>query len=247
MRISFELISGIILLNVSVNGLNGHMAFDTGAMQTCLNKSHFSEIEGKSKNIAKFDNEVKKASTIETTCNISCNEWHIPEAPVLLLDMGYVERPLRGAKPDLDFLGTVGIDIIKNHTVLLDYSNSQIILDEEAPDGLAYFDLKTRELPVINVSCEDTSYQFVLDSGANTCLLDKTLGTEKFKIVNEASGIVQIPNLSALGKTYKDVLAVMNNIDSIKAKVDVSGVIGYQILKDYVSYFDFAREIIGIR
>ena len=66
-------------------------------------------------------------------------------------------------------------------------------------------------------------------------------------VVNEASGIVQIPNVSALGREYKDIIAVMNNIDAIKAKVDVSGVIGYQVLKDCVSYFDFKNEKLGIR
>ena len=247
MRLPFEVVSGIVLLNVSVNGKTGYMAFDTGAMQTCLNKTHFTEIEGKEVEVAKFDNEVKKASTVVTTCDIECNDWSISEASVLLLDMGYVEKPLRGAKPDLDFLGTMGIDLIKSHTVLLDYANLQVVLDEEAPDGLEYYDMKADVLPVIDISCDGVPYRFVLDSGANTCLLDKTLGKEKFKVVNEASGIVQIPSVSALGREYKDIIAVMNNIDAIKAKVDVSGVIGYQVLKDYVSYFDFKNEKLGIR
>ena len=58
--------------------------------------------------------------------------------------------------------------------------------------------------------------------------------------------IVYIPSLSTLGREYQDVLAVMNNIDAIQAKVAVSGVIGYQVLKDSVSYFDFKNERIGI-
>ena len=82
------------------------------------------------------------------TGDIECNDWSISEASVLLLAMGYVEKPLRGAKPDLDFLGTMGIDIIKSHTVLLDYANSQVVLDEEAPDGLEYYDMKADVFPV---------------------------------------------------------------------------------------------------
>lgn len=45
MRLPFEVVSGIVLLNASINGKAGYMAFDTGAMQTCLNKTHFTEIE----------------------------------------------------------------------------------------------------------------------------------------------------------------------------------------------------------
>lgn len=247
MIIPFELVGGIIVLNVSVNGKNGYMAFDTGAMQTCLNKIQFAEIEGKEVEVAKFDNQVKKDSTVVTTCDINCGDWNISEASVLLLDMNYVEKPLRGIKSDFVFLGTMGIDIIKSHTVLIDYANSIVVLDEDAPDGLKYFDMNADVLPVIDVCCEGTSYRFVLDSGANTCLLDKALGTDHFKTVNEVSGIVQIPSITVFDRDYKDIVAVMNNIDAIKAKVDVSGVIGYQVLKDCISYFDFENKKIGIR
>ena len=67
------------------------------------------------------------------------------------------------------------------------------------------------------------------------------------KVINETAGIVQIPSLTVFGREYDAVAAVRNNIDAIKAKVDVSGVIGYQVLKDCVSYFDFKNGKIGIR
>lgn len=246
MIIPIEVVSGIILINVSVNGINGYMAFDTGAMKTCLNKFHFPDFVGKDIEVAKFDNEMKTASAVESICDIRCHEWVAPKTSVLLLDMDYVEKPLRNIKPDLCFLGTIGIDLIREHTVLLDYANLQIGLDEDAPEGLEYFEMKTGVLPVIDVNVLDNVYQFVLDTGANTCLLDKSFGIDSLKVIDEVNGIVQI-KVTALGSEYSDVTAVMHNIDDIKLKVPVSGVIGYQVLKNRLSFFDFKNEKIGIK
>lgn len=247
MRIPMETVNGIILLNVSVNDINGCMAFDTGAMKTCLNKFYFPDLAGKDIEVSKFDNEMKKASATQGICDIRCHEWSIPEASVLLFDMNYVEKPLRKIKKDLNFLGTIGMDLIREHTVLIDYADSQIRLDEEVPEGLEYFEMKTAVLPVIDVKVLDNIYPFVLDTGANTCLLDPSLGKDHLKVIHEAGGMVQIPKVSALGKEYSDITAVMHNMDDIKAKVSVSGVIGYQLLKNRLSFFDFGNEKIGIK
>ena len=49
------------------------------------------------------------------------------------------------------------------------------------------------------------------------------------------------------GKIVKKMELAEKYWEDIKAKVEVSGVIGYQVLKDYVTYFDFKNEKIGIR
>lgn len=60
MRLPFEVVSGIVLLNASINGKAGYMAFDTGAMQTCLNKTHFTEIEMVMSTSAMYGRQVKR-------------------------------------------------------------------------------------------------------------------------------------------------------------------------------------------
>jgi hypothetical protein len=247
MKIPFELVGGIIMLDVCANGKEGKMAFDTGAMQTCLNKNYFEDFEGEEKEVSKFDGAVKTETTVKGKCDIKCHDWELTETSVMLLDMNYVEKPLKGAKPDLVFLGTMGIDIIRDHKVLLDYATSQLIFDEEILESAETYDMNAEVLPVIDVCIGEESYKFVLDTGANTCMLDDSFKQKGFKVLNETAGVVQIPTVSALGGEYRDTMAVITNMAAIKAKVDVSGVIGYQILKDCISYFDFVAGKISIQ
>jgi len=246
MKIPFELVGGIIMLDVSVNGKDGKMAFDTGAMQTCLNKNHFDDFEGEAKEVSKFDGEVKSETTVKGKCDIKCHEWKLAETPIILLDMNYVEKPLKSAKPDLVFLGTLGIDVIRSHTVLLDYAASQLIFDEAGLENAEEYEMNAEVLPVISVSVGEEKYKFVLDTGANTCMLDDSFRQKSYTALNEAAGVVQIPSVSALGGEYSNLMAVITNMAAIKAKVDVSGVIGYQVLKDCTSYFDFEAGKISI-
>ena len=246
MKIPFELFGGIIMLDVSVNGKDGKMAFDTGAMQTCLNKNHFDGFEGEEKEVSKFDGEVKSETTVKGKCDIKCHDWELADSSVILLDMNYVEKPLKGSKPDLVFLGTLGIDVIRSHKVLLNYKTSQLIFDESALENAEEYEMNTEVLPVIDACIGEEEYKFVLDTGANTCMLDDSFRSKGFKALNEAAGVVQIPSVSALGGEYSNVMAVITNMAAIKAKVDVSGVIGYQVLKDYISHFDFETGKISI-
>ena len=247
MKIPFEVIGGIIMLDVCVNGKEGKMAFDTGAMQTCLNKNHFEDFEGETKDVSKFDGAVKTETTVKGKCDIKCHDWELTETSVILLDMNYVEKPLKGVKPDLMFLGTMGIDIIRDHKVLLDYAASQLIFDEETLENTETYEMNAEVLPIIDVRVGKDDYKLVLDTGANTCMLDDSFKQKGFKVLNEAAGVVQIPTVSALGGEYSDIIAVITNMVAIKAKVDVSGVIGYQILKDCSSYFDFEAGKISIK
>ena len=222
------------------------MAFDTGAMQTCLNKNYFAGYEGNEKEVSVFSGELKSETTLTAKCKINCYDWDMTDTSVLLLDMDYVEKPLKSIKADVVFLGTIGFDVIGSHNVLLDYTDSLLILDEETSGNYDIYDMQTDVLPVINVNIDDENYRFILDTGANTCLLDDSFKEKGFKVSDDTPGLVQIPLISALGHEYSDIMAVITNISSIKEKVEVSGVIGYQILKDHISYFDFAAGNIRI-
>ena len=41
LKIPYKLVSGIMLIQVTANGKEGFFAFDTGAMQTAVNKGAF--------------------------------------------------------------------------------------------------------------------------------------------------------------------------------------------------------------
>ena len=122
-----------MLISAAANGKEGLFAFDTGAMQTAVNKTHFPELQGEQITIAKYSEGVQENDAEEGTLDtLRVSEIERSDMPVLIMDLMYVENALKAARPDLKFLGTLGIDVIQNYTVLLDYQANEIILDPES-------------------------------------------------------------------------------------------------------------------
>lgn len=179
--ITFKNLAGIILIPAQANGIEGWVAFDTGAMQTALNKKYFLELEGEAIKIAKFDGEVATTGAMETHLReFSLDGITVNDLPVLLMDMAYVENNLRTIDPDFRFLGSVGIEVVRKEPVLVDYARSTVILDPEIDTNDAEkLPLSMEALPVITLELAGEPHRFVLDTGANTCLLSSELSEKK--------------------------------------------------------------------
>ena len=240
--ITFKNLGGIILIPARVNGIEGWVAFDTGAMQTALNKNYFSELEGEIKEIARFDKEVATAGAMETHLReFSLDGITAENLPVLLMDMAYVENSLRTFEPKLRFLGSVGIEAIGKVPVLVDYRRSTLTLDPNIDtDDAEKLPLSMEALPVITIELAGELHRFVLDTGANTCLLSSELSgkTEVFP-VPDSPGICTIPLIKAGSREYADITAVFTDLSHIRNRVNVDGVIGSQIISRQLSFFDF--------
>ena len=231
-RIPYKLAGGIMLISVTANGKKGCFAFDTGAMRTAVNKAYFPEMQGEHIDIAKFSEGVKKGSAAEGTLDtLRFADIERSEMPVLIMDLMYVENGLRAAMPDLTFLGTLGINVIKNYTVLLDYRASEIILD---PDH------GFENLPVIAVEAVNRTCDFVLDTGASICLLGQSFQNDPQLIPNsKTANIVTVPFVRVGENEYEGIKATISDISAIQKKVPVEGVIGYQVLSPQRSILDF--------
>lgn len=80
----------------------------------------------------------------------------------------------------------------------------------------------------------------ILDTGANTCLLSGELsGKIETSPVPNSPGVCTIPLIKAGGREYVDVTAAFTDLSHIQKRVDVDGVIGYQILSKQLSLLDF--------
>ncbi len=241
-KITFKNLAGIILISARINGIEGWVAFDTGAMQTALNKHYFLELGGETKEIAKFDGEVVTAGAMETHLReFSFDSITVNDLPVLLMDMAYVENSLRTFEPELRFLGSVGIEAVEKAPVLLDYERSTITLNPDIDTNDAeMFPLSMEALPVITLELAGEPHRFVLDTGANTCLLSSELlgKIETFPVPNSPE-VCTIPLIKVGGREYANVAAVFSDLSHIQNRVDVDGVIGCQILSKQLSLLDF--------
>ena len=217
-KIKFKNVEGIILIPAKADGVEGFFAFDTGAMQTTLNSDYFSELKGDEAQVGVFDESMASRSALMASLReLSFGDFKAADLPVLVIDMAYVENALRTAEPDIRFLGSVGTEVFGNVPILLDYEKS--VITAELPDG---------------------PHSFVLDTGANTCLLSAEL-SEKIAVTpsEDTPEVYVIPEIKVGSREYRDIKAVFTDISHIRAVVDADGVIGYQILSDQLSLIDF--------
>ena len=243
--IPFKLADGIILVSAAANGKEGFFAFDTGAMQTAVNKAHFPEMQGAQIQIAKFTEGVQEASAAEgTLSSLYISQIEKADFPVLIMDLMYVENALKAAMPDVKFLGTLGIDVIRNYTVLLDYNAAEIILDPEYGfENQVTVPMRYEKLPVIEVEVANRTCDFVLDTGANTCLLGQSFQNAPQLIpASKTPNIVTAPVVRVGENKYENITSVISDISAIKKKVPVEGVIGYQVLSRQRSILDFKNH-----
>lgn len=244
-KIPYKLVNGIMLIPATANDKEGFFAFDTGAMQTAINKAYFQEMQGERIDIAKFSEGVKKSTADKGTLNVlRFSDVERSDMPVLIMDLMYAENALKKIMPDLKLLGSLGIDVIRNYTVLLDYTVNEIILDPEyAFENQTIIPMSCEKLPVIEVEAANRTCQFVLDTGANTCLLGQSFQDDpQLILVSETQNIVTIPIVHVGVNDYKSITATISDISAIQKRVSVDGVIGYQILSPQRSVLDFKNN-----
>lgn len=244
-KIPYKLVNGILLIPATANEKEGFFAFDTGAMQTAVNKAYFPEMQGEHINITKFSGEVKESAADEGVLDtLRFSGIERTSMPVLIMDLMYAERELKPVMPDLKLLGTLGIDVISNYTVLLDYTAAEIILDpEHGFEHQTAIPLRYEKLPIIKVEVANRTCDFVLDTGANICLLGQSFQNAPQLIpVSEMPHVVTIPVVRVGENEYENVTAVVADISAIQKKVPVEGVIGSQVLSPQRSIFDFKNN-----
>ena len=244
-KLPYKLVAGIMLIPATANEKEGFFAFDTGAMQTAVNKAHFPELQGEHITIAKFSEGVKENAAEEGVLNsLRFSDMERSDMPVLIMDLMYVENALKAAMPDLKFLGTLGIDVIKDYSVLLDYQASEIILDpEHVFENQMVIPMRYENLPVIEVEAANRMCDFVLDTGASICLLGQSFQDNPQLISNsETPNIVTVPVVHVGENEYEKITATISDISAIQKRVPVEGVIGYQVLSPQRSILDFRNH-----
>ncbi len=246
--IGFKNLAGIVLIPALANGIEGWFAFDTGAMQTSLNSNYFPELEGENKQVALFDdNTMAVNGALETKLReLVFGNIKLSDFPVIRMDMAYVENSLRTVEADIRFLGSIGMEAFGNAPILLDYEHSAITIKPDIDtDGAEKLPLSVRELPVITVELSGEPHRFVLDTGANTCLLSSELA-DKIPAVplEDSPGVYVVPEIKVGTHDYKNVNAVFTDITHIRDRIDVDGVIGYQILSPQLSLLDFPNALL---
>ena len=244
-KIEFKNILGIILIEADAGGVEGYFAFDTGAMQTSLNGKYFPELSGENKEVALFNEGMAvNGAVLSTLHELAFGNIKVYDLSVIRMDRDYVENALRTVEPDVRFLGSVGIEAFGGAAILLDYEHSVITVSPDVSTcGVEKLPLYIEGLPVVELEIAGEPHRFVLDTGANTCLLSSELADKiDAAPLADSPGVYVVPEIKAGSRVYKNVNAVFTDISQIRERRDADGVIGYQILSQQLSLLDFPNK-----
>ena len=247
--ITFKNVAGIILLPARADGVEGWFAFDTGAMQTTVNSAYFSYLAGEAKEIAVFNEKMAVNAASEATLReLTFGPFTVNNLSVICMDAAYVENSLRIFEPELRLLGSIGMEALGDVPVLLDYQKSVLtVAPDISTDGAEKLPLSREALPVISLTVSGEAHRFVLDTGANTCLLSNDLAdTVAATPLPDSPGVYVLPEIAAGTRKYRNINAVFTDISQIRERVPVDGVIGSQILSEHLSLLDFPHAALWL-
>lgn len=250
-KVAFELIDGIILVPGEIKNVFGYFAIDTGATQTVLNKTYINSTTNiVEKKAITFDNSTQSSGiSMKDTESISVSGEKIELNHVHIMGMDYVEVPLRKTKPALSFLGSIGADIFGVGRLIIDYPRKQVIFGAtKIPENAKMIKLSfASKLPIAELKIQQKIYHFVLDTGANQFVMNQA--TAPMETICSSSDIDAPQNIKTLefaGKKYNNIHGIVTDLSPLRKKlhVDVDGIIGYQLLKEYVCCFDYGSELL---
>jgi tetratricopeptide (TPR) repeat protein len=251
-----------LFAEVSING-QGPFRFliDTGATQSVLSQKVATKLGLRkiATNImfgvggdGKVDSPIYKADSLK-----------IGDVTVKNIPMGTLDNPLL----DLVMDGILGPTLLADFIITMDYPRNQIVLAHKAPEGgtvvPAWFFGGLLMVPV-EVNSKHKG-NFLIDSGADSTLLAYTmanaLGVNKDTpgaavdlpiggIGGIDSGVLMVPSVTLKTpfetKQFDRVMAIELKSMSSLIQTELSGVIGYDTLKNYRVTLDYQRAEIRL-
>lgn len=243
--VAFELVDGIALIRGKIGDTAGHFALDTGAAQTVFNQTYCDTANAAAKEAITFDGGTQSSKVSSgDSIRFTLSDEEIELKKPLLMDMTYAETPLRKEKPDLIFLGSIGADRLGTGLFLMDYPQRQAVFQADAvPASAKEIRLSVEKLPVVELEIQQKPYRFVLDTGANHFAMDRTVTPVEFICDSgDADAPHCIPSLTFAGMEYQNLTGMVTDLSAVRDALQVDGIIGYQLLKDYVCCFDYENE-----
>ncbi len=125
----------------------------------------------------------------------------------------------------------------------------QIAFDGEVNNSAQKFPISfmSSGLIVTHISISDTSYPFIVDTGASVCVVGNELKDRLFDSwIDENSGLFSSGRFSVFGKEFSNIVFLNQNIDDIKKDESVYGIIGSNCMLDSTIAIDCPNKTIQI-
>jgi hypothetical protein len=247
-NIDFELIKGIPVIPVKINGIVTRLAIDTGAdndeiciKKSLIDKTRIQEIEGTSQS---FDvGGVKHISKLYIAKD------------VIIGDLKFLNVSVSEEQREIPFDGIIGNKFLeKIGTILIDYSNCKIkflksenintIINEGTWNKIVY--TKSNEGIILSLFYNGNTYSFVFDTGNAVFFKNDVAGIISKKLFDKITD-----DINASRITLKNIEIDTTKFESLSFyAVDLpevftaDGLIGYNILVNKKIIIDYTNHIL---
>ena len=251
--IPFELINGLIILDVEVDGVEGAFLLDTGADAVLINGTP----DCTDQVMSTVGGAIQTGSKQLNILRIGAFVQHKVDAQVI--NMAHLEANL-----GIELHGILGGYIFMPRALTLDFANLQITIsaklkNRKGLEGLTKvkFDL-IHDIPVVDVKIGDKIYKFALDSGASIHFIDEKLLEELSNITMLASSSnVFSANHTSLNNnkyvldqitigdiTFDHHQCISQNLDEVNSTLykPISGILSLSLLTLEKVIFDFKKK-----
>lgn len=268
-EIPFEMVGKLISVDVFVNGKKRKFILDSGAPKVILNAKYFSKRDSTETVISNVHGVSGVISDMDII-NLKSLDFagiKMNNQKMITVNLAHLEEELQ-----VPFYGLIGFELIKDYDLVFDYKTKLLTLvnpkyfenyKTEKLDGVSLeivpFKLE-RHIPVIEAQIADKVYQFGIDSGAESNLIDETLlpklrrvlrriktddlfGADSIKKVVEKG---KIKTMCIGKKSFKKLPTAFSNLSHLNEgyKLNLDGLIGYPILSKQKTIISFEREAI---
>lgn len=261
---NFRLCKNLIIIDCEINESVQPFIFDTGAPYVVLN-SKYVECDSLGYKGVKAQGATGEITDVKHTTikNLSFGEIRKNNINALTMDLSHLERKLKSP-----IYGLIGYDFFKDLDVYIDYqerklghwSHSKIEKCISNNHYEAYDFEMEKHLPIIQCKMGDVVYNFALDTGANTNLINLELEEELQEFIEE---IDESQSITGSNKESKEIVhplyklksleidklgeyfnmdVMFSNIDHLNhdGKIVIDGILGYEFLSQYIHIISYS-------
>ncbi|MDT0691202.1 retroviral-like aspartic protease family protein [Salegentibacter sp. F188] len=267
-EIPFEKARGLVVIKALLNGRERKFLLDTGSPRVVLNSKYGLPEDIKHETISStkdVNGSNISGMNIKKIENLDFGGIELNDQKVVTMDLTHLEESLK-----MDLSGIIGYELIKDYDIVFDYENLILtLIDPEffetyREDHLKEMSfikapLKMRgHIPVLEVQIGTGLFNFGVDSGAESNLIDNNLFSSlkehlsKIHVDNLIGGgrnSAQVKNgvlekMSINNKHFQDLNTVFTDITHLNKdkEREIQGLIGYPILSRQRTIISFRRE-----
>jgi len=270
-RIPFKLIDHLIVVEAELQDQKGNFIIDTGSETLILNKVHFPEKYSLTKT------KVTSAGVLNEAVNpyekyleeFILNNLSLKDAKSHVIDLSHIEK-----KKNMNLLGIIGYNILKDYEVFIDLHLNQITLSrldkygnkldtrgylEKIVDSIPFI-LKKHSI-VLETYVGEEKMNFALDSGAEFNQLNTNKSTKVIQYFIPSKRVVlsgassQKAEVMA-GKLYRIKLSdnvyfgpmntIITNLNRMNKAfgVNLDGVMGYEFFAQKRTIINYKKEML---